>query len=330
MLSSETRRVEKHVLEWLLEEENPSIRYLTLTRLLGRLGNERGVVTSRRAIPEWKPIRKILAHQRRNGSWDVGKTWYLPKYKSTLWQLILLSQTGIDSRLPAVRKMCEYSFRFQDEDGAFISGTDVETEVDWGRLAGCLNGNVVASLCRLGWGRDRRVSRAARHLASFQEADGGWGCRTFGYHRKDKHSCFMGSICALEGLVEYSRNDNVNGLEEAVSRGCEFLLMHRLYKADHHGWKVIRSDYPKLRAPWLVGYNILRGLYVLTSAGITRDERMADALDLLDTKRGKDGRWPREAPFPSASYASFGSCGRPDKWSTLYALQIRELVAGRG
>jgi len=314
--------LDNRVVEWLLQEDNPSVRCLTLTSLLGVSPRTKEAGETRAKIPQWEPVRKILAKQKRNGGWDDGRTWYLPKYKSTVWQLLILSQTGIDPILPPVRKMCEYAFRFQAPSGGFYSGMAGKLEDDWARLAGCLNGNVIAALCRLGWGHDRRIRKAVGHLLSFQEPDGGWGCRSFGYHRRDKHSCFMGTACALDGLIEYSEHIRGEGVDRAIASACEFLLMHRLYKADHHRWKIIRSDYPKLRAPWLVGYNILRGLRAVTRAGIVNDDRMRDALELLVAKRNSRGRWIREAPWPSATYSSFGRAGADDKWVTLNALLV--------
>jgi len=310
------------VVNWLLEENNPSVRYLTLTELLGVSRRRRETAEARNKIRDSELVSKILAKQKRNGSWDEGQTWYLPKYKSTIWQLLILSQTGIDPSFPAVRKMCEYSFSFQMPSGGFCSGMAHSLEDDWAGLAGCLNGNVIAALCRLECAGDPRIQRAVDHLLSFQESDGGWGCRSFGYHRRDKHSCFMGTICALDGLIEYSEHVRRKSLDRAIKRACEFFLMHQLYKADHHGWKIIRPDYLKLRAPWLVSYDILRGLRALTRVGVTKDERIKDALDLLTAKRNSEGHWIREAPWPSTTYSSFGRVGSEDKWVTLNALLV--------
>ena len=310
------------VVRWLLEENSPCIRYLTLTELLDVSPNRKDAVEARKKIPEWDPVKKILAKQKRNGGWDDSRTWYLPKYKSTVWQLLILSQTGIDPTIPAVRMMCEYAFRFQMPSGGFESGMVASAEGDWARLAGCLNGNVIAALCRLGWARDPSIRKAVHYLLSFQEEDGGWGCRSFGYHSCDKHSCFMGTICALDGLIEYSEHARRKDVDRAIARACEFFLMHRLFKADHHGWKTIRSDYTKTRAPWLVGYDVLRGLRALTRAGITNDDRMKDALEILVAKRNSKGRWIREATWPSTSHSSFGRVGAEDKWVTLNALLV--------
>lgn len=320
-MEDSAEKLDPNVVEWLLEKDNPSIRYLALTELLSVSPRRREAVQTRDGIPEWEPVRKILVKQKRNGGWDSGRTWYLPKYKSTIWQLLILSQTGIDPEFPSIRTMCQYAFRFQMPSGGFSSGMAADLNRDWACLAGCLNGNVIAALCRLGKAGDTRVRKAVEHLLSFQEPDGGWGCRSFGYHKRDKHSCFMGAICVLEGLVEYTEHRGTKSVHRAVKNACEFLLMHRLYKADHHRWTIIKDDFTKLSAPWMVSYNILRALKVITRAGVA-DERMTDALHLLLAKRNSKGRWIREAPWPSATYSSFGSIGVEDKWVTLNALLI--------
>jgi len=312
---------EDKVINWLLGEDNPCVRYQTFTQLLGMSQRDSEVAATRDRIQEWGPVRKILNKQNRKGGWDRGSSWYHPKYKSSIWQLLTLSQMGIDPALPQIERMCEYAFRFQRPSGGFVGDLDPEKGA-WAHLAGCLNGNVIASLCRLGYSKDRRVRRAAVHLMSFQEGDGGWGCRSFGYHRTDRHSCFMGSICALEGLVELSKGARVSGLEEAIASGCEFFLSHRLFRSDHHEWKVINREWMEPRAPWLVGYNILRALSSLTDAGVVRDERMDEATEILRSKRNTNGRWTRNGSWPSNTYSSFGHHGEEDKWITLRAMIV--------
>jgi len=132
----------------------------------------------------------------------------------------------------------------------------------------------------------------------------------------------MGTICALDGLLEYSERSRSRSVERAVGSACEFILMHRLYKADHHAWRIIKNDFTKLRAPWLVAYDILRGLSGVTRAGIVDDERLNDAVGLLRAKRNSNGRWPREVNWPSKTYSSFGRVGGEDKWITLNALLV--------
>ena len=121
-MSSWSHESDRSVVEWLLEENNPSVRYLALTELLGISSRRRELVETRSMIPDWAPVKKMLVKQKRNGGWDDGRTWYLPKYKSTVWQLLILSQTGIDPETAPVRRMVDYSFKFQMPSGGFRSG----------------------------------------------------------------------------------------------------------------------------------------------------------------------------------------------------------------
>ena len=309
---------------WLLDPENPCIRYFTLTTLLGRSSRDKDVAEARRRIPTWPAVARILAKQKSDGGWDYRPSWYIPKYKSSIWQLIILSQTGIDPSLPSVKKMCEYSFRFQSDSGAFVDNWQARERPRWSTRAGCLNGNVIGALCRLGLGADKRVRNAIDHLISRQERDGGWSCRVVGYEHKQKHSCFMGTVCALDAMNEYSRWRRSARLQSEIVNACEFVLMHKLFRADHHGFAPINPDWMNLRAPYLYHYDILRGLRALRMAGVRNDRRMDEALEIVRKKRLPNGRWLREVRWPSTAYSSFGRIGKEDKWVTLVAMQVLE------
>jgi hypothetical protein len=83
----------------------------------------------------------------------------------------------------------------------------------------------------------------------------------------------MGTVPSLEAFSLLSPSLRTPEMDEAVEKGVEFLLMHRLYKADHHDFKVIKVSWLKLHFPCL-GYDILRGLDVVTRLGYEEDERI--------------------------------------------------------
>ena len=49
-------------------------------------------------------------------------------------------------------------------------------------------------------------------------------------------------------------------------------------------------------------YDILWGLDYLRRAGVTPDERIGEAIDLVRKKRGDDGGWPLENPYPGPGH----------------------------
>lgn len=192
----------------------------------------------------------------------------------------------------------------------------------------CLTGNVAAALLRLGYKEDRWVWKAIEWLIGIQNADGGWLCPYWRAHIKDTHSCFMGTITLLEAFSEVPEEERPKGMREAIKRGAEFLLMHRLYKADHHDFVVINPQWLKLHFPWFAWYDFLRGLCALTKLGYTRDERMSDALDLLLEKQNQEGKWILESTPSGRMHTSIETKGRPSKWVTLNALRVLRRVYG--
>ncbi len=59
---------------WLLEPENPSVRYWTLLDVLDRAADDPEVQTARAAILNFPPVAELLAAQKPDGHW--GKRAY--------------------------------------------------------------------------------------------------------------------------------------------------------------------------------------------------------------------------------------------------------------
>jgi hypothetical protein len=334
---------------WLLEPDNPSVRYLALRHLLERSEDDPEVKAARAAIPHSRLVERIFARQDPVGFWGDPASPYQPKYKSSYWTLMVLGHLGLSREDERVQQAMEYVFRFQQQEGGFAEfgeeGARQEYlyKVQKARERGkkpppesafvadlihqmtlsCLTGNVVAALLRLGYGDDPRLWRAVDWLVSIQNADGGWLCPYWKAHVRDTHSCFYGTICALEASTEIPENKRLPAVQKAAARGAEFLLMHRLYQADHHDFQVINPNWLKLAFPWFYGYNILRGLWVLTRLGY-RDERMEDALAVLREKQTPEGKWVLESTPYGRMQANLEKKGQPGKWVTLKALCVLE------
>ena len=86
-------------------------------------------------------------------------------------------------------------------------------------------------------------------------------------------------------------------------RGQEYLLERRLFRRRSTG-EVIERDrkggaaWTRFAFPTWWHYDVLRGLEYLRSAGVAPDERVAEAIDLVASKRDGDGRWPLETRYP--------------------------------
>jgi len=335
-------------IKWLLEKENPPVRYFTLRDILGRGETDSEMKEARAAIATYKVFEKMLSKLKPKGYWEDPDSPYLPKYKSTYWQIMILGQLGMDKSHERVQRACEFVLSLQLDEGGFSAYTrkTALTEYDWMRSRAvlkeklppdskswaqsvvieheysCLTGNVCAALLRMGYAKDARLKKALNWLVKIQNRDGGWLCPHWKAHVRDKHGCFYGTICPLEAFSEVPEETRTPEMRQAIAKGAEFLLMHRLYKADHHGFKVINRHWLKFSFPWFYGYSVLRGLSVLTKLGYTKDERLKDAFELLLQKRRPDGTWLLENAPNGRMQANIETIGKPSKWITLNALRV--------
>lgn len=70
-------------------------------------------------------------------------------------------------------------------------------------------------------------------------------------------------------------------------------------------------------------YDVLRGLDYLRAAGVEPDERVAEAVGLIEKRRGEDGRWPLQDPHAGElHFAIDEGDGKPSRWNTLRALRV--------
>src|SRR5256712_4651554 len=108
-------------LDWLLEENQPSIRYLALTQLLDRPEDDGEVQIAKEMIGKTGWAADILAAQDPGGWWASGERLYQPKYTSTNWMLLVLSDLGLTKADPRIAKACDlWIERFATPDGGFL------------------------------------------------------------------------------------------------------------------------------------------------------------------------------------------------------------------
>ena len=96
--------------DWLLEAENPSVRYFTLTELLDKPEGDSEVAAAKAAIMNSIPIMKILSRQEPGGYWGKPDDFYMrgAKYKGTVWNLLILAQLGADGKDERIRRTCDF------------------------------------------------------------------------------------------------------------------------------------------------------------------------------------------------------------------------------
>ena len=120
---------------------------------------------------------------------------------------------------------------------------------------------------------------------------------------------------------------------EARLRGQEYLLERRLFRRRSTGEVIERdrksgSEWRRFAFPTWWHYDVLRGLEYLCNAGVAYDERMAEAIELVASKRDGDGLWPLETRYPGVMPVEIDEDERQSsRWNTLRALRVLDWYA---
>jgi hypothetical protein len=105
---------------WLLETNDPSILLWYQLDIAHRPEDAPGVLDMRERVLFSDPVQKLLAQQNELGYWGEPESLVEPKYKATLWNLVLLAELGIPRSSRRARNGCEFVLQnFVNEDGTF-------------------------------------------------------------------------------------------------------------------------------------------------------------------------------------------------------------------
>lgn len=278
-------KLDSKVLDWLLEEDQPSIRYLALKELVGRPEKDSEVQSAKRMIPKIGWATEILAKQQPGGSWVAGDRLYQPKYLSANWMLLVLSDLGLTREDPRIAKACElWIQRFAKEDGGFGADNARSSHL-------CIVGNTARALVKFGYAEDPKVRSAFEWLVKNQAKLGGWSC--FGSGRN------LDSWEPMSAFAAYPRQNWTKSMKEAVEKAAEFYLQRELYKQGDRYEPWYRFHYPIHYY-----YDLLVGLDFMTALGYGGDKRLGYASSYLKEKRRPDGKWIADALHPDVEGAT--------------------------
>ncbi len=331
------------VSRWLLEENEPSCQYLTLTELMGHDKQDASVRRAREKIGREGWAAGIFAKQKENTYWENKESCYVPKFSATGWQLAVLADLGVSSEDSRFAKAAEHYFELHNVETGGFSMRPKDQKPFEPHI--CNTGNLVRAFAKAGYSRDDRVRKAMDWLLSKQLPDAAWNC----FSPPGKHGSFLATVEPMWALSEMIKHEPREEWKEAATKASEFVLKHKIYKSDRDD-SVVLFDFLKTHYPTHYCYDFLHGLRVLSELGVRRDERMDDALRLLRAKQLVDGRWPLEAVYRGWRHShpmhgtetqsrpeerelvteGWGSdrtlqleeAGKPSKWVSLQALLI--------
>ena len=286
------------VVAWLLETSEPSIRYWSLTELLGRPESGTEVQNSRRAIENHGPAAIILSHYANNGRPEDERSHYTPQHTSTHWQLVLLSELATDGTDERIAEACQ---RVIEQ----VSNEDHDT------VWSCFRGNLDGYLDAFGQAQDSRVGLFESELAS----SGGRGqlCCPI----NDDKACTWGAARELRGSSRMASSRRTQTTQDAMSSVFALLPCRRLGLTDCPDGRPRHGRWGRLTFPLFYRAVVLFILLTLTELEyLDTVPNASDALLWLETKGRGNSQWNGSCPHTKRIWTQLESHRRPSKWTT--------------
>ena len=308
-------------MQQLLESEEASIRFLVRRRVLGEDADAEEVRRSER-------VRTLLSERARDGK--IAQHPYM-KWTGAFWVLNLLAELGYppgDASLVPLRDQV-YGWLLSDYHHKRWTKPSAD---GLPRIHASQEGYAIWSLLTLGIA-DEGVEKLVARLLETQWPDGGWNCDP---RASGRTSAFAESHLALRALALYGRLTGDDSAREAAARAAEIFLTRRLFRRRSTG-EPTQPWHVELHFPCYWNYDVLFGLKIMSEEGFLADDRCADALDLLESKRLADGGWPAEGRYygtaatpAKRTLVDWGGVNRrrTNEWVTVDALTVLA-AAGR-
>ena len=326
---------------WLINSDSSNVRYLAMRDLLNLPPEDKKLKAARKLAHKEGPIAHILSKMNEEGYWMRPGTGYGPKYKSTVWALILLAQLGASVREDKrIRLACKYYVDHALNPGGQISGM---TNNSPSGTFDCLQGNMLWSLMELGYD-DPRLDAAYEWMARTVTGEGMAPVKdkhaavryyaakcgpTFACGANDKLPCAWGGVKVMLALGKLPKRERSESIQRAIQQGVDFFLRVDPSTADYpNGWAAKPSDnWWKFGFPVFYVTDILQIAEALVGLGFGKDPRLANTLELIRSKQDEVGRWLLEYNYDGKTWLRFGKMKEPNQWVTLRALRVLKKTA---
>ena len=322
-------------LPWLLESENPGVRYLALRDLFDLPPDDKKLKSARKSAHKEGPIAMILSNMEKEGYWVKPGPGYTTKYRSTVWAMILLAQLGASaSEDKRVAQACNYLLDHMAEGGQFTTTTS-------GAPSGtvdCLQGNLCWSLMEMGCD-DPRLKKAYEWMARTVTGDGvapledkdapvryyaykcgpGFACGV-----NNKLPCGWGAVKVMLALSKVPVKKRTPLIKKAIQQGADFIFSIDPATAKYP----TRDDSKPNRSWWKFGFpvfyvtDLLQLAEAMVGLGYGKDRRLTSTLDITREKQNEHGQWLMEYDYTGKTWLDFGRKKQPNKWVTWRALRV--------
>lgn len=303
-----------NVIDWLLDGD-PAIRWQVMRDLGDASRDEVGVERARVEHEGWGA--RLLALEDPDGLWEGGACFPASyeggepgqPWTATMHTLQTLQLLGLDPESESARRaiaLVAENGRWEHDGQRYFDG-EVEP---------CINGRTIETGAYFGVD----VAPIVERILGEGLDDGGWNCEV---ENGSVRSSFDTTICVLDGLLGFERaTGGSTEVREARYRGERYLLERNLFRRRSTG-EVADPAYLDFAFPYYWRYDVLRALDYFRQSGADPDPRMADAVEVVRSKRQPDGRWLLDRIHPGrVHFALEGEVGTPSRWITLRALRV--------
>ncbi len=287
-------------LPWLLESENPSVRFWTLVDILDRPFTDPDVQDARAAITRQPLVQELFDLQHPEGYWGDDETKpYTAQGAVTALSLLYMLGVPPDKRTSVG---CDSFLTFcQNESGGFSI-----TKTHRSGIFPCTTGEHLPFLVYFGYGDDSRVRAAFAFLVEDMSPVDALDCGR--YQHKD---CLWGAIAALNGLAVLPEDMRSEGSQRVIKRLANVILDVKYdFSGEHKRW--LTFGVPR-------AWDLLSAVKALAAHGFCQDDRFMPLLSRVLDSQDTRGRWTcgsvsRTWPIEKRN--------QPSKWVTLDALRV--------
>lgn len=299
---------------WLLDGD-PAIRW----QVLGDLehASPAAVATERARVEHEGWGARLLALEGPDGLWDGGACFPASyrggepgqPWTATMHTLQTLQLLGLPPESESARRaisLVAANGRWEHAGQRYFDG-EVEP---------CINGRTIETGAYFGVD----VAPIVDRILGERLGDGGWNCEA---ENGSVVSSIDTTINVLDGLLAYERATGGSPeVRDARHSGEEYLLERSLFRRKSTG-EVADPGFLDFAFPYYRRYDVLRVLDYFRRSGAGPDPRMAEAVDVVLSKRQRDGRWLLDRIHPGRVHFDLeGPVGTPSRWNTLRALRV--------
>ncbi len=314
-------------IDWLLAQDEPWVKKLTLTELLDRPRDDNEVVAADKTLFRHPLVRAEI---------EFCKTWPGPSLKRhntaghPFNRLGFLVDSGYSQHVRGAKGLVRKLVAHRDRSTGFFQST-IELprafggsgKPEWCWMI-CDAPVLAHALYAFGLDDDPRIQKVYDHMVSLA-GDVGWRCHSSfpnvqGPGRK-YDPCPIATLLCLKTLSLSPKHRNT----DACRYGTEMLLAHWQQRGKKkYRMFGIGTDFSKLKYPF-IWYDVLHVVEVLSRFPWThKDRRLHQMVDLIFKKADENGRYKPESVWMPYKKLDFGQKRAPSPTLTCAVLRIHK------